>query len=264
MGLFKRRQKHDTRAASGAPAPRPPFGCGVDAAGAFITACAANGACRCGADAVRRAIEEEIRACGLSVRIAPMKVGCSGACPYGPLAGFPGGGFFYHRLTPDRAREAVFETLAKGHILFDLIHLDPLQTTSGRFLYDHGSRCIALLDENRCMVQVAKYFLDFDRGVSCGKCTPCRAGFPYLRELIEAIAAGEGQPEDLQTMEAVMAAMRAAAYCEYAGRGAGPVATILEYFRPEFERHIHQKECPAGECRRLGGQIPGMNAECLP
>jgi (2Fe-2S) ferredoxin len=200
VGFFKRSRKRNTAPAPDAPTPRPPFGCGLDAAGAFITVCAGDGACRCGADAVRRAIEEEIRTCGLNVRIAAMKVGCHGACPYGPLLGFPGGGFFYHRLTPDRAREAVFETLAKGHILFDLIHLDPLQSTSGRYLYDHESGCIALLDENRCMVQAAKYFLDFDRGVSCGKCTPCRAGFPYLDEIIEAIAAGEGRLEDLQTM----------------------------------------------------------------
>ncbi len=257
MGFFKRSQQRNTAPAPDAPTPRPPFGCGIDAAGAFITVCAANGACRCGADAVGRAIGEEIRARGLSVRVAAMKVGCSGTCPYGPLLGFPGGGFFYHRLTPERAREAVFETLAKGHILFDLLHLDPLQSTSGRFLYDHESRCIAMLDENRCMVQVAKYFLDFDRGVSCGKCTPCRAGFVYLREIIEAIAAGEGRPEDLHTMQAVMAAMRDAAYCEYAARGAGPVAAILEHFQPEFERHIRQKQCPAGECRRLGGGEPG-------
>ncbi len=257
MGLFKRRQKQESAPGPGAPAPRPPYGCGIDAAGAFITVCTENGAGRCGADAVRRAIEEEIRVRGLSVRLAPMKVGCRGACPFGPLLGFPGAGFFYHRLTPERGREAVFETLAKGHILFDLIHLDPLQSTSGRYLYDHGSGCIALLDENRCVVQAAKYFLDFDRGVSCGKCTPCRAGFPYLGEIIEAIAAGEGRPEDLQTMQAVMDAMRAAAYCEYAARGAGPVAAILEHFRPEFERHIQQKQCPAGECRRLRDAAPG-------
>jgi (2Fe-2S) ferredoxin len=183
-----------------------------------------------------------------------MKVGCNGTCPYGPLVGFPGGGFYYHRLTPERAREAVFETIEQGHILFDLLHLDPLQSTSGRFLYDHASGFIAVLDENRCMVQVAKYFLEFDKGVSCGKCTPCRAGFVYLREIVNAIAGGEGQPEDLHTMRAIMEAMRQAAYCEYAGRGSGPLAAILKHFRSEFELHISQKNCPAGECLKLSGR----------
>jgi NADH:ubiquinone oxidoreductase subunit F (NADH-binding) len=106
-------------------------------------------------------------------------------------------------------------------------------------------------------VQAAKYFLDFDRGVSCGKCTPCRAGFPYLDEIIEAIAAGEGRLEDLQTMQAVMAAMRTAAYCEYAARGAGPVAAILEHFPAEFELHIREKRCPVGECQGRGGGEQG-------
>jgi NADH:ubiquinone oxidoreductase subunit F (NADH-binding) len=165
--------------------------------------------------------------------------------------GFPGGGFYYHRLTPERAREAVFETIEEGHILFDLLHLDPLQSTSGRLLYDHASGFIAVMDEDRCMVQLAKYFLDFDQGVSCGKCTPCRAGFVYLRELVDAITRGEGRPGDIQTMLAIMDAMRQAAFCEYAGRGSGPLAAILKHFRTEFDRHIEQRVCPSGDCMNM-------------
>jgi len=236
--------------------PRRSFFCGSDERGPFVTVCTGNstGWCRCGCEAVRQILEEEIRARELNVRVAAMKVGCNGTCPYGPLMGFPQGGFYYHRLTPERAREAVFETIEKGHILFDLLHLDPLQSTSGRFLYDHASGFIAVLDEDRCMVQVAKYFLDFDKGVSCGKCTPCRAGFLYLREIVDAIAGGEGRLEDLHTIRAIMEAMRKAAFCEYAGRGAGPLAAILKHFRSEFELHISQKSCPAGECSKLNGR----------
>jgi (2Fe-2S) ferredoxin len=200
---------------------------------------------------VRSSLAEEIRARALNVRVAAMKVGCHGACPYGPLVGFPGAGFFYHRLTPERAREVVCETIEQGHILFDLLHLDPLHATSARLLYDHASGFIAALDEGRCMVQAAKYFLDFDKGVSCGKCTPCRAGFVYLRELVDAIAAGEGRPEDLPSMRAIMEAMQQAAYCEYAARGSGPLAAILKHFQAEFAGHIEQKACPSGGCPRL-------------
>jgi (2Fe-2S) ferredoxin len=256
VGIFKPKQDNRLSPLSKDIGPRRPFFCGTGERGPFVTVCSGNsaGRCSCGSEEVRQAIEEEIRSRGLNVRVAAMKVGCNGACPYGPLVGFPHGGFYYHRLTPERAREVVFETIEKGHILFDLLHLDPLQSTSGRFLYDHASGFIAVLDEDRCMVQVAKYFLDFDKGVSCGKCTPCRAGFVYLREIVDAITGGEGRPEDLYTMRAIMEAMRQAAFCEYAGRGAGPLAAILKHFRSEFELHISQKSCPAGECMKLCGR----------
>ena len=256
MGLFKRKQAKRSLPAPKDIGPRLPFFCGTGGRGPFVTVCGGNsaGRCRCGCEEVREALEEEIRSRELNVRVAAMKVGCNGICPYGPLVGFPGGSFYYQRLTPERAREMVFETIEKGHILFDLLHLDPLQSTSGRLLYDHASGFIAVLDENRCMVQVAKYFLEFDKGVSCGKCTPCRAGFVYLREIVNAIAGGEGRSEDLHTMRATMEAMRQAAYCEYAGRGSGPLAAILKHFRSEFELHISQKNCPAGECLKLSGR----------
>jgi (2Fe-2S) ferredoxin len=253
VGLFKRKQAKRSSPAPKDIGPRRPFFCGTGERGPFVTVCGGNsaGRCGCGCEEVRQALDEELRSRELNVRVAAMKVGCNGTCPYGPLVGFPGGSFYYHRLTPERAREAVFETIEKGHILFDLLHLDPLQSTSGRFLYEHASGFIAVMDGSNCMVQVAKYFLDFDKGVSCGKCTPCRAGFVYLRQLVDAITHGEGRPEDIQTMLAIMDAMRQAAFCEYAGRGSGPLAAILKHFRAEFELHIEQKACPSGECTSL-------------
>ena len=88
--------------------PRQPFFCGAGRGGPLVTVCG-NGTrrCSCGCEAVRQAIEEEVRSRELNVRVAAMKVGCNGTCPYGPLVGFPGGGFYYHRLTPERARELV-------------------------------------------------------------------------------------------------------------------------------------------------------------
>jgi len=253
VGIFKRKQDKRSPQMLKDIGPRRPFFCGTGESGSFVAVCTGNsvGRCRCGCEEVRQALEEEIRSRDLNVRVAAMKVGCNGTCPYGPLVGFPGGGFYYHRLTPERAREAVFETIEEGHILFDLLHLDPLQSTSGRLLYDHASGFIAVMDEDRCMVQLAKYFLDFDQGVSCGKCTPCRAGFVYLRELVDAITRGEGRPGDIQTMLAIMDAMRQAAFCEYAGRGSGPLAAILKHFRTEFDRHIEQRVCPSGDCMNM-------------
>ena len=265
MGIFKRKQDNRSERRPQDAGPSRPFFCGTDASGPFVVVCTANGGnrCSCGCEAIRQALAEEIHARGLNVRVAAMKVGCDGTCPYGPLVGFPGGGFYYHRLAPERAREAVFETIEKGHILFDLLHLDPLQTTSRRLLYEHASGFIAVMGESNCMVQVAKYFLDFDKGVSCGKCTPCRAGFVYLRQLVDAITRGEGRPEDLQTMRAIMDAMRHAAFCEYAGRGSGPLAVILKHFLAEFQLHIEQKVCPSGECSglRRAGETGRLAAE---
>ena len=258
MGIFKRKPEDRPPRELQEPGPRRPFFCGTGGQRAFVTVCSANGngRCACGSEEVRRALEEEIRLRGLDVRAAAMKVGCNRTCPYGPLVGFPGGGFYYHRLTPERAREAVSETIEQGHILFDLLHMDPLQSTSGRILYDHATGFIAVMDEGRCMVQTAKYFLDFDKGVSCGKCTPCRAGFVYLRELVDAVGCGEGRTGDIQAMLAVIRTMKQAAFCEYAGRGSGPLAVILKHFRAEFDLHIEQKLCPSGACAGLRKPTP--------
>jgi (2Fe-2S) ferredoxin len=234
--------------------PRSAAFCRTDDQRPCVTVCAPTDDCICSCNDVRRALEDEIRSRSLGVRVGSMKVGCNGTCPYGPLVGFPQRGFYYHRLTAERAWEVVAETLEKGHILFDLLYLDPLHSSSGQFIYDHASGFIAVIDAGHCMVQVAKYFLDFDKGMSCGKCTPCRAGFVYLREIVEAITRGEGQPEDIGMMTAILSAMRRAAYCEYAAYGSGPVAAILKHFRSEFLLHIEQKICPSGGCRNLPRQ----------
>jgi len=219
---------------------------------ACVTVCARSEACPCGCDEVRQAIVNEIHSRGLVVRVGSIKAGCNGVCPYGPLVGFPQKGFYYHHLSPGRAREVVSETLEKGHILFDLLHVDPSHATSGRFLYEHASGFIAAIDESSCMVQVARYFLEFDRGVSCGKCVPCRVGSVRLREILDDIIAGKGRPEDLEEMRAICDAMRLVAYCSYGAFGSGPVAATLKHFRAEVETHIAQKICPTGVCEKLG------------
>jgi (2Fe-2S) ferredoxin len=228
--------------------------CSPDDRRACVTVCAPTDGCICSCHEVRQALEDEVRSRNLGIQVGSMKVGCDGKCPFGPLVGFPQRGFYYHRLTADRAWEVVAETLEKGHILFDLLHVDVLHSTSGQFIYDHASGFIAAIDSDHCMVQAAKYFLDFDKGMSCGKCTPCRAGFVYLREIIEAITRGEGLPEDIRTMTSILSAMRQAAYCEYAGYGSGPVAAMLKHFRSEFLLHIDQKICPSGGCQNLPTQ----------
>lgn len=216
-----------------------------------ITICAPSDTRECDCEEVRKVLEEEIAARDLGLTVGTMKVGCNGGCPYGVLVGFPQRGFFYEQVNKEQAREVITGTLTQGHILFDLLHLDPLKVTSGRILYDR-SGFIATIDNSFCMVQVARYFLQFEEGVSCGKCVPCRVGSVELREILERIIQGEGEPDDLQRLDLVCRAMQDAPYCDFARTTSAPVVTILKHFRPEFEKHVDQKVCPAGACEALG------------
>lgn len=219
-----------------------------------VTICAPADSCKCDCEEVRRVLEEEIAAINLGLTVGTMKVGCNGDCPYGALVGFPQRGFFYEQVDGEKAKEVVSGTLAQGHILFDLLHIDPLKATSGRILYDR-SGFIATIDDSFCMVKVAQYFLQFEEGVSCGKCVPCRVGSVELREILERIIGGKGEPEDLQRLDLLCRAMQDAPYCDFARTTSDPVVTILKHFRSEFEKHVDQKVCPAGVCEGLTKEV---------
>ena len=232
--------------------------CQDDKQRACITICEPPETCTCDCHEVRKVLEEEIAASNLGVTLGPMKVGCNGDCPYGVLVGFPQRGFFYEQVDGERAKEVVSGTLVQGHILFDLLHINPLKATSGRILYDR-SGFIATIDDSFCMVKVAQYFLQFEEGVSCGKCVPCRVGSVELREILQRITEGKGEPEDLQRLDLVCKAMRDAPYCDFARTTSGPVVSILKHFRSEFEKHVDQKVCPAGVCQGLPKELAGQS-----
>jgi (2Fe-2S) ferredoxin len=238
--------------------PQVPNFCQANKQRACITICQPPGTCTCDCHEVRRVLEKEIAASNLGLTVATMKVGCNGDCPYGVLVGFPQRGFFYEQVDGKQAKEVVSGTLAQGHILFDLLHINPLKATSGRILYDR-SGFIATIDDSFCMVKVAQYFLQFEEGVSCGKCVPCRVGSVELREILERIIQGKGEPEDLQRLDLVCRAMQDAPYCDFARTTSGPVVTILKHFRSEFEKHVDQKVCPAGVCEGLAKEVGGQS-----
>ncbi|MGD8915225.1 MAG: NADH-ubiquinone oxidoreductase-F iron-sulfur binding region domain-containing protein [Syntrophobacterales bacterium] len=227
---------------------------------ACITICEPSGTCSCDCHEVRRVLEKEIAAMNLGLTVGTMKVGCNGDCPYGVLVGFPQRGFFYEKVDGELAKEVVSGTLAQGYILFDLLHIDPLKATSGKILYDR-SGFIATIDDSYCMVKVAQYFLQFEEGVSCGKCVPCRVGSLELREILERIIQGKGEPEDLQRLDLVCRAMQDAPYCDFARTTSDPVVAILKYFRSEFEKHVDQKVCPAGVCEGLAKEAKEEKTE---
>jgi len=114
-----------------------------------------------------------------------------------------------------------------------------------------GSGGMVVMDEEDCMVEVARYFLDFTQKESCGKCTPCREGLRRMKEILTDIVQGRGDETSIGRLERLAAAMKAGSLCELGRTAANPVLTTIRYFRDEYERHIQDKKCPAFVCRAL-------------
>lgn len=114
-----------------------------------------------------------------------------------------------------------------------------------------GSGGMVVMDEDTCMVDVARYFLDFTQKESCGKCTFCRVGTHHLLEILVRITKGEGREGDLEILEALSEDIKAGSLCGLGKTAPNPVLTSLRYFRDEYEAHIKEKRCPACMCREL-------------
>ncbi len=107
------------------------------------------------------------------------------------------------------------------------------------------------MDETTCMVDVAKFFLNFTQAESCGKCTPCREGTKRMLELLQKICDGKGEIEDIDTLERLAKVIKSSALCGLGQTCPNPILTTLRYFRDEYEAHIIDKRCPAGVCSAL-------------
>jgi len=114
-----------------------------------------------------------------------------------------------------------------------------------------GSGGMIVVDEDTCMVELAKFFLQFSTDESCGKCIPCRVGGKRLLEILERISKGEGTLEDIDTIEQISEVMEKAALCNLGQLTPNPVITTLKYFKEEYLAHIIDKRCPAGVCEAL-------------
>jgi len=114
-----------------------------------------------------------------------------------------------------------------------------------------GSGGMVVMDEDTCMVDVAKYFLTFTQDESCGKCTPCREGTKAMLDILTRITEGEGTEEDLVLLEDLAKSIKDTALCGLGNTAPNPVLTTLRYFRDEYEVHIKDKKCPAHVCRAL-------------
>ncbi|MBI5241407.1 MAG: SLBB domain-containing protein [Elusimicrobia bacterium] len=114
-----------------------------------------------------------------------------------------------------------------------------------------GSGGMIVMDDRTCMVDVARYFVDFLTDESCGKCTPCREGLHAMNETLQRICAGQGKAGDIEFLEEVAQTVNAASLCQLGGTAGNPVLSTLRYFRREYEEHIRQKKCPALVCKAL-------------
>lgn len=114
-----------------------------------------------------------------------------------------------------------------------------------------GSGGMVVMDEDDCMVDIAKFFLEFTVDESCGKCVPCREGTKRLLEVLEKITSGQGSMEDIDRMEGLADVLSSASLCGLGQTAANPVVSTLKYFRNEYENHIINKKCSAGSCSAL-------------
>jgi len=114
-----------------------------------------------------------------------------------------------------------------------------------------GSGGMVVMDEDTCMVDTARYFLDFLKDESCGKCTPCREGIKQMLNILTDICGGRGRDGDIELLQELSEVLRDTSLCALGGTAPNPVLTTIQYFRDEYEAHIKEKKCPAYVCKEL-------------
>lgn len=122
-----------------------------------------------------------------------------------------------------------------------------------------GSGGLVVMDEDTCMVEVARYFMNFTQNESCGKCVPCREGTKRMLEILERIVSGKGTISDLDMLEELADTISSTALCGLGKSAASPVVSTLKYFRSEYIAHVVEKRCPTHNCKALGSIV--INAE---
>lgn len=114
-----------------------------------------------------------------------------------------------------------------------------------------GSGGMVVMDETSCMVDMARYFLEFTQNESCGKCVPCRVGTRHMKDILTRICEGKGEAVDIQKLEELSVTIKTSSLCALGQTAPNPVLTTLKYFREEYEEHIHDKKCRAKKCKEL-------------
>ena len=128
-----------------------------------------------------------------------------------------------------------------------------------------GSGGVVVMDEDTCMVDFARFFLDFAEKESCGKCAPCSLGTRQMRGVLEDITQGRGQPGDIELLEEMAEGVKTGSLCGLGQTAPNPVLTTIRYFREEYEAHIYEQRCPAGTCKDFVSYFisPDLCVGCL-
>jgi len=137
-----------------------------------------------------------------------------------------------------------------GCVPADLAHLPMDYETLQSIGTMMGSGGMVALDETDCMVDIARYFLDFTQNQSCGKCTFCRIGTRRMLDILERLCAGQGSKADIQELEELARMVQTTSLCGLGKTAPNPVLSTIRYFRDEYEAHV-EKRCPAGKCKAL-------------
>jgi NADH-quinone oxidoreductase subunit F len=161
---------------------------------------------------------------------------------YGIGGGIPGGKKFKAVQTGGPSGGCVPESLLDLPVDFDALN------KAGSMM---GSGGMIIMDENSCMVDIAKYFINFLEGESCGKCLPCREGLKRMSQILTDITEGKGREGDIELLERLSATLIDSSLCGLGQTAPNPVLTTIRYFRDEYEAHIREKRCPAGVCKAL-------------
>jgi NADH:ubiquinone oxidoreductase subunit F (NADH-binding) len=111
-----------------------------------------------------------------------------------------------------------------------------------------GSGGMVVMDQDTCMIDIARYFLDFTQRESCGQCIPCRIGTKQMFDILDDIAEGRGKPEDIDTLLELGNSIKESSLCALGQSAPNPVLSTIRYFRDEYEAHIFEGHCPAGVC----------------
>jgi NADH-quinone oxidoreductase subunit F len=156
--------------------------------------------------------------------------------------GIPGGKKFKAVQTGGPSGGCIPESLLDLPVDFDEL------TKVGSMM---GSGGMIVMDENSCMVDIAKYFINFLEGESCGKCVPCREGLKRMSQILTDITEGKGKDGDIELLERLSATLIDSSLCALGSTAPNPVLTTIRYFRDEYEAHIRDKQCPAGVCKEL-------------
>jgi NADH-quinone oxidoreductase subunit F len=114
-----------------------------------------------------------------------------------------------------------------------------------------GSGGLVVMDEDTCMVEVARFFMNFTQNESCGKCTPCREGTKRMLEILQNIVDGKGKDGDIELLLELAETVSSNALCGLGKSAPNPVVSTIKYFRDEYEAHIYEKRCPTGTCQKL-------------